>query len=169
MKTFFLILISILLLLHFSCNKEEKPTQVKVMDSVEVITDTIPLYIKGLIEGKQPQHYLINDTNEYNNLKQYLHPLVKNNPLPYVDFEHKTLIGFRIAKGDWYTTRITKTVYRYNYLKKYLYHILTEYNYRNDSIIGSGSQVYHNFLLIPKIPTDFTVEFDSTYIYYSPW
>jgi hypothetical protein len=169
MKAIFIILSLAFFLLQFSCSNENKPTQAKMLDSVEVITDTTSFDFRCLDHTKLPQGMFFNDTTEYNKLIFCQKWFCKSDTLPFIDFSQKSLIGYWIGKGMPHTTRITKTLYKYNYTKRYVYHILTEFNYRSDTIIEDAAQEYFNFLLVKKIPTDFTVEFDSTYIDYSPW
>jgi hypothetical protein len=141
-----------------SCKNEHSDNPV---DNWVEITDTSSLFIHCLDFDKIKHigKFIIRKQNEYDNLdtlKSELspYPNCNNYKKPEIDFTKYSLIGFITLTGPF---NINRHVYINVPEKKYLYKI-------NITITSEESILYvlYNLMLVPKIPTDYVVEIDTT-------
>ncbi len=100
------------------------------------------------------KEFIVTTEAEYQNLINYRSPFSKctNFVLPPIDFSQKTLLG-KYASGGC-SVYFAKKVYKNDSNKKIIYVIDVIEQGACESMIFSS-----NWILIPKIPSDYTVEF----------
>ena len=168
MKNNIILFLSFIAIIFIGCKKDEQipaPTPLKVLDSIEIITDTmsIDLFPITCIDPTALDScYVIKNNTEYNNfLKLKMKtPKCDTFQLPAVDFNYYSVIGYTVHTNKFPTPDIYRTIYKYNYLNKIVYKIKTVLYY--EKIHGGPAAVHSNLIRIPKIPAGFVVEFETT-------
>ena len=102
--------------------------------------------------SKEPKEFVINTEIEYQNLPR-VSSQCTNFVLSSIDFSQKTLLG-KYASGGGCSIDFVKKVHRDTSNKKIIYTI--------DVVEQGGCMMFgfsRNWILIPKVPSDYSVEF----------
>jgi len=101
------------------------------------------------------KEFVVNTETEYQNLINYKSPFSQcvNFVLPPIDFSQKTLLG-KYTSGSGCSIDFVKKVYK-NDLSKKITYIIDVIEQGACEMAGFSS----NWILIPKAPSDYTVEF----------
>ncbi|GAB1370475.1 hypothetical protein MASR1M45_05360 [Candidatus Kapaibacterium sp.] len=169
MKKLIILVFASIFTMFTSC-KQEQPTQLSPnydkhniqndTNWVEV-TDTMSIDIKCL-NGDLISHlksFVIRDSIEYTDLDtlrwNYFECI--DYELPTIDFTQYTLLGLNTRTGP---VLIERSVFKNDSKKKYLYLIKLKITNLDEILIHNS-----NFLLIPKIPDNFTINMDTLISY----
>jgi hypothetical protein len=173
MRNIFVFFAASFMMLLFGC-KQEQPTKYLGYNKISieedtnwvVVTDTISFPIKCLNSDKIPDltEFVIRDSNEYSKLQElrWIHTNCQDYMFPVIDFTQYTLLGLNTRTGR---VTLEKSVYKNDSEKKYLYLIKIKNIIESDSVINEILIHNRNFLLVPKIPDNFSVEMDTLMSY----
>lgn len=166
MRYLLILTVATIITILYGCNDSTKPSNTKILDSVVVVTDTIMPDIHCLEYNSGDSIYIIKTEIEYKQLIDIKSNIIPCDTyrFPKIDFNKYTLLGRMIVGGGLPPgPEFIRTVTRYNNEMKYVYHIkLIEYNYKE---IETGHPIFSfNWILVPNIPSDFSIQIDTTYI-----
>ena len=168
-KTIIFALASILMLM-ISCS-EEQPTKFNKItyDKYQIqndtnwveVTDTMSIDIKCLNGDliSDFKSFVIRDSNEYADLASLRWNYFEciDYELPTIDFTQYTLLGLNTRTGP---VLIERSVFKNDSQKKYLYLIKLKITSLDEILIHN-----RNFLLIPRLPLNFTINMDTLISY----
>ncbi|MCX6155602.1 MAG: hypothetical protein NT007_15725 [Candidatus Kapabacteria bacterium] len=163
------IILSICALILFAHCQTNPTPSIKTQDSVEIVTDTIPVpYFYCLVFGSKSadttriweQWYHIKNSTEFDTTFRYHCTNILSNP-PTLDFSNRDLIGYTMIIRD-SSLQIEKHLLKDYNNKKFIYQIRYSYSYLHAVTGRFGGFASMNWLLIPKIPNDWTFEIDTS-------
>lgn len=127
------------------------------------IEDTIKVDYQNIVikcSSGECKKCIINNEQDYQALLKYRspHPDCTDYTLPSIDFTKYTLIGQAITVGGCKRPDIEKELIRIPSDKKYILKTFVEQH-------GTCKRLFHNsiWIIIPKIESDYTVEYNTTY------
>ncbi|MCX6155605.1 MAG: hypothetical protein NT007_15740 [Candidatus Kapabacteria bacterium] len=156
------IILSICALILFAHCQTNPTPSIKTQDSIEIVTDTMNLDLHCYPSESifQVLNGVFNDSTDFYD-KVLINlagvPDCINKIAPKIDFNKHTLLFQNfiwVRKGF-----ISQTVIKYKYAKKIVYKLEIPYRSDQKGIEGVWGPI---FMLIPKVPADYTVDFDTT-------
>jgi hypothetical protein len=172
MRTIIFLLANIITLLFFSCGYEQATQATKKYDLKTILNDsnwvevldTISFNIECLDADKMAEKYVIRDTSEYKILYDAIwsgdiYEKCQEYELPFINFERYSLLGLLTLTGP---CKIKRMIFINDIEKKYFYQI--------EITITSLEKILftnQNWLLVPKIKSEYEIIFDTTMKYYN--
>ena len=157
---FIIYLVSLLtLILLLSCNKIVQDDNHKGEKALQAIYDP-PFYFSCFSFELIPNEVVINDSVSYKALEDSM--LVRTFPgcdtahFVHIDFNTNTLIGKKIGMGV--CDSICREIVADTVQKKYIYTI--RHKQFVGGICGGAYKISMNWVLVPKLPDGYKVEFD---------
>jgi len=141
---FFKITILSLFLLFNSCEKEDMFEGI-IVQKLD-IERCLPLF------NNEPEEYVITNDSLYQNLLTIEEPICEDYALPDIDFATYSLLGkYTVSDGEvkYYKREVIKDDVR----KKYVYSIYIK------SKNNQRAAISMNWVLVPKLPAGYSVEF----------